>query len=217
MNTSILNHLALGLTIRQNIMAVLLLLGVVHAQAQSVGGIVIQPPPFPPTPTVTVSRTDYAQTTRWSIRWSGGTIETGNNHHLREVFSTITGAVNSTAFLNNTGPAATANADMLLWGYLRATSESPFLDYEDHLRDTLFRMSTWTPAMLTDATANNPGAFAFGFEWGFFGPAVTETPPYEQGDIYLFKTDRAVPKYGAVEIRKWGGAGDTVINVVVRK
>jgi hypothetical protein len=168
-------------------------------------------------PIVTVIKNNFAGTTGWRITWKGGSYSSETVHNVQSIFSTITGAVNSVNFLNAVSWGNTNNADMqLFFGKLKATAEVTQLVNETALKQTLFRLSNWNVAMLEDAAKNNPINFAVGFELGFFGPKVTVTGNYSAGQIYLFKTDRPQPKYGAVRIVKYGGS-ESIIEVVVQK
>jgi hypothetical protein len=168
-------------------------------------------------PIVTVIKNNFSQTTGWRITWSGGVITPETAQKIQSIFSTITGAVNSVKYLNATSPANTDNADMqLFFGKLRATSEISQLSNVGSLKQTKFRLSTWNVATLEDAAKSNPLNFTAGYEFGFFGPKMLETGAYIGGQIYLFKTDRPTPKYGAVRIVQYGGA-ESIIEVVVQK
>lgn len=176
----------------------------------------ISPGPVLPLPIVTVIKNEFSGARGWRISWAGGILGDSTAKNWRKIFSTVTGSVNSVNFLNATGVVNTDNADMSLWGRLSATSKLGELNQVGVLKNTKFRLSTWNLATLENAAKVNPATFGVAFEFGFFGPVVTETAPYQTGQIYLFKTDRPQPKYGAVRIVKWGGS-ETIIEVVVQK
>lgn len=168
-------------------------------------------------PIVTVIKNNFNNATGWRVTWKGGIITSENVHKVQSIFSTVTGAVNSVQYLNGTSWGTTDNADMQLYfGKLKATSKVSQLTNVSGLKETRFRLSTWNVATLEDAAKNNPLAFTAGYELGNFGAKVLETGNYSAGQIYLFKTDRPQPKYGAVRIVKFGGS-ETIIEVVVQK
>lgn len=172
--------------------------------------------PDPTQPIVTITRNEFSGARGWRISWRGGLFEPENGNAQRRIFSTVTGALNSVNFLNASGVANTDNADMYLWGRLVAPSQMGSLNQVGVLKNTKFRLSNWNVAALENAARNAPANFGWAFEFGFFGPIVNETAPYQTGQIYLFKTDRPQAKYGAVRIVKWGGA-ETIVEVVVQK
>ena len=168
-------------------------------------------------PVVTVIKNNFSGATGWRVTWKGGIITSENADRVQSVFSTITGAVNSTEYLNAVSPGNTDNADMQLYfGKLKATSEVSDLTNVTELKETRFRLSTWNVATLEDAAVTNPQNFGIAYELGAFGSKVLETGNYSAGQIYLFKTDRVPVKYGAVRIVKTGGA-EKIIEVVVQK
>ncbi|MES2733042.1 MAG: hypothetical protein V4714_14935 [Bacteroidota bacterium] len=168
-------------------------------------------------PVVTVIKNNFNATTGWRVTWKGGIITSENVHQVQSIFSTVTGAVNSVQYLNGASWGNTDNADMqLFFGKLKATSKISQLTNVSGLKETRFRLSTWNVATLEDAAKNNPLAFTAGYELGPFASKVLETGNYSAGQIYLFKTARPQPKYGAVRIVKFGGS-EMIIEVVVQK
>jgi hypothetical protein len=168
-------------------------------------------------PVVTIIKNNFNATTGWRLTWKGGSYGSDNVHKVQSIFSTVTGAVSSVHFLNGASWGTTDNADMQLYfGKLKATSTVSQLKHVSALKETRFRLSTWNVATLEDASKNNALAFTAGYELAPLGTKVLETGNYSAGQIYLFKTARPQPKYGAVRIVKSGGS-ETIIEVVVQK
>src|SRR5690606_23951263 len=130
-------------------------------------------PPQKPFPYVKrVIKQDFRNAKGWRIVWGGGEVDWGSDdvYKIPAIFSTITGAVNSIQYLNNTSPQNTDNADMWIYFSLNATSKISTLDYDNHTRKTRFKLSGMTVADLQDAAENNPGNFAFAYEWDLNEP-----------------------------------------------
>ncbi len=163
-----------------------------------------------------VIKKDFPGAKGWRVVWGGGTYTSENAHKVPSIFSTITGAVNSVHYLNNTSPQNTGNADMQIYfGNLKATSQINSLTYNNHTKKTRFKLSGMTVNDLQNAAENNPGLFGLIYEWDFDEPVGTlQTGNYQAGQIYTFKTDRIPAKYGAVRIVS---TNPKTIEVVVQK
>jgi hypothetical protein len=167
-------------------------------------------------PPVTVFKNNFNATTGWNVTWKAGSYSSDNVHEVQSIFSTITGAVHSVKFLNGDW-SDTDNADMeLFFGKLTATSKVSKLTHVSGLKATRFVLSKWTVADLENAAKNNAQTFTLAYEISPPESRVLETGNYSAGQIYLFKTARAQPKYGAVRIVKTGG-DEKIIEVVVQK
>jgi hypothetical protein len=179
-------------------------------------------PPFPdfeqdsggnqPLPTVEVIKKDFANAKGWRLTWKGGVITDENATKVQSIFSTITGAVNSIDFLNNTSWGNTNNADFMLFNGLKATSAISQLTQKTALHATTFKLTSMTVSDLENAAENNPNLFGLIYAWAFDAPTTTKS--YQAGQIYVFKTDRVPAKYGAVRIVSMN---PRVIEVVVQK
>ncbi|OUC15504.1 MAG: hypothetical protein B0A82_06035 [Alkalinema sp. CACIAM 70d] len=164
-------------------------------------------------PVVNVTTQNFTNAKGWRITWTGGVISDTNWTKVQSIFSTVTGAVNSIQYLNNTSWGNTDNADFMLYFGLKATSEVSQLTKANALKETHFKLSSMTVTDLANAAQNNPNIFGLVYELGF-DQATTTKPNYQAGQIYVFKTDRNPAKYGAVRIVSMN---PRTIEVVVQK
>lgn len=171
-------------------------------------------PTFQP-PVVTVVKKDFAKAKGWRISWKGGSYTSETVQKVPSIFSTITGAVHSIHFLNNTSWGNTDNADMQLYfGDLRSTSNLASLTQKSGLKKTTFKLSGMKVADLEEAATKDPAKFGVIYTLAFDAAAQVKKD-YKAGQIYVFKTDRSPSRYGAIRIVSTGNP--RIIEVVVQK
>ncbi len=196
------------------------------------GGRLLNPVKLPvPTsiPPAEVIRTDYSGATKWRItftnpkyafRWS-----------YQRFFSISDGTFRTLADLNNS-PKATSKADMdFLFGYIRAAGEyNYYLHHASSAPATQFKPASLGLLQLADITANHPDLFQTAFEKSPFeatpfqpynySKGGDESTYYENGDIFLFKTDQNPVRYGAIRIVEtsqiYQGIGSRIVEVIAQ-
>lgn len=177
-----------------------------------------------------VIKEEYPNATRWQITWDDP--DWHNQWGYARFFSTVDGSVHKLHTLNASAKL-TAKADMdLLFGRVRAPDDfSNLIHHQDHVKATRFKPSDLTLEELMDITANNPSLFEDEYENNPNAPAPFqpynyakdgyEGVPYQNGEIYTFKTDRIPPKYGAIRVVETSsiylGIGPRIMEVIVQK
>ncbi len=188
------------------------------------------PNPIPTNiPPAEVIRTDYAGATKWRITFNDP--KYAFKWAYQRFFSTVDGSFRNLADLNSSSKA-TSRADMdFLFGFIKAPENfHNYLHYDAYAPETQFKPASLSLIQLADITEYNPTLFQDEFENSpFYGTSFQpynyelngdESTFYENGDIFLFKTDRNPARYGAIRIIErsqiYQGIGPRIVEVIVQ-
>ncbi|MEM9674577.1 MAG: hypothetical protein ACFB15_07400 [Cyclobacteriaceae bacterium] len=188
------------------------------------------PHPIPTSiPPAEVIRTEFSGATKWRITFNDPKFEL--KWAYQRFFSTVDGSFRNLADLNSS-MKATSRVDMdFLFGYARSPHQyDNHLTYPEAAVMTKFKPSDMSAWDLAVATELNPTEFQTAFESSPF-EAVSfqpynydkygdESSLYQDGDIFLFKTDRNPARYGAIRIVEasliYQGIGPRIVEVIVQ-
>ncbi|MEM6845721.1 MAG: hypothetical protein AAF944_27295 [Bacteroidota bacterium] len=188
------------------------------------------PNPIPASiPPAEVIRTEFSGATKWRITFNDPKFAL--KWAYQRFFSTEDGTFHNLADLNSS-VSATNQVDMdFLFGYVQSPHQyDNHLTYPEAAVMTKFKPSDMSYWDLVVATELNPSAFETAFESSPF-EAVSfqpynyenygdESSLYQDGEIFLFKTDRNPARYGAIRIVEasliYQGIGPRIVEVIVQ-
>jgi hypothetical protein len=158
-----------------------------------------------------VIRTVYAGATKWQITYNNYDVNLGSLY--QRYLNTIDGSLQNLAQLQSR-PETTAQADLNLSFYFVESTDKydHLLTYPASALATRFKPAEFGTWQLAAMTVGNPAQFQSEFENSTF--EATRSQPYnyelngdesdylQEGDIFLFKTDRRPARYGAIYIKE---------------